>query len=128
MTKPDTVNFDPARLLSSRANAADEGAIIRMAQKSRELRAKGRDVVALTVGEPDFDTPLNIRDAAKDALDQGFTHYSPVAGIPELREAIAHKLTTENDLPYPASSSSWPTAPSRRSPMPFSQSLAPAMK
>lgn len=95
--------FDPALQLSSRANAADEGAIIRMAQKSRELRAKGRDVVALTVGEPDFDTPLNIRDAAKAALDQGFTHYAPVAGIPELREAIATKLKTENNLPYPAS-------------------------
>ncbi len=98
---PDT--FDPARQLSPRANAADEGAIIRMAQKSRELRARGRDVVALTVGEPDFDTPENIRDAAKAALDQGFTHYSPVAGIPELREAIARKLQRENALPYPAS-------------------------
>ena len=66
--------FDPAQQLSSRANSSDEGAIIRMAQKSRELRAKGRDIVALTVGEPDFDTPENIRDAAKEALDKGFTH------------------------------------------------------
>ncbi len=103
MSVPAQPVFDPARQLSSRANAADEGAIIRMAQKSRELRAKGRDVVALTVGEPDFDTPENIRDAAKAALDQGFTHYSPVAGIPELREAIARKLKAENGLPYPAS-------------------------
>ncbi|MBL8790580.1 MAG: pyridoxal phosphate-dependent aminotransferase [Rhizobiales bacterium] len=104
MTTPPAATFDPARTLSSRANSADEGAIIRMAQKSRELRAKGRDVVALTVGEPDFDTPENIRDAAKEALDKGFTHYSPVAGIPELREAIARKLLAENNLPYPASS------------------------
>ncbi len=103
MSTPAQPAFDPARQLSSRANSADEGAIIRMAQKSRELRAKGRDVVALTVGEPDFDTPENIRDAAKAALDQGFTHYSPVAGIPELREAIARKLKNENNLPYPAS-------------------------
>jgi aspartate aminotransferase len=103
MSTPAQPVFDPARQLSSRANAADEGAIIRMAQKSRELRAKGRDVVALTVGEPDFDTPENIRDAAKAALDQGFTHYSPVAGIPELREAIARKLKAENGLPYPSS-------------------------
>jgi aspartate aminotransferase len=95
--------FDPAKLLSARAAAADEGAIIRMSQKTRELRAKGRDVVALTLGEPDFDTPENIRDAAKLALDQGYTHYAPVAGIPELREAIAAKLKSENGLPYPAS-------------------------
>lgn len=103
MTAVSPARFDPARQLSPRANAADEGAIIRMAQKSRELRAKGRDVVALTVGEPDFDTPENIRDAAKAALDQGFTHYSPVAGIPELREAISRKLKSENGLAYPAS-------------------------
>ena len=93
-------NFDAAALLSPRANAADEGAIIRMSQRTRELRAAGHDVVALTIGEPDFDTPLNIRDAAKDAMDKGFTHYSPVAGIPELREAIAAKLAHENGLNY----------------------------
>lgn len=97
-----TIAFDPTALLSPRANSADEGAIIRMAQKSRELRAKGRDVVSLTVGEPDFDTPENIRDAAKLALDNGFTHYSPVPGIPELREAIAVKLREENGLAYSA--------------------------
>jgi aspartate aminotransferase len=95
--------FDTSQLLSSRANAADEGAIIRMSQRTRELRALGQDVVALTIGEPDFDTPENIRDAAKAAMDQGFTHYSPVAGIPELREAIAQKLKTENGLHYAAS-------------------------
>ncbi len=94
--------FDPAALLSSRATSVDEGAIIRMSQRTRELRALGQDIVALTIGEPDFDTPLNIRDAAKDAMDKGFTHYSPVAGIPELREAIAHKLNVENGLAYKA--------------------------
>jgi len=96
------MKFDPASLLSPRANAADEGAIIRMAQKTRELRAKGQDIVALTIGEPDFDTPLNIRDAAKRALDEGFTHYAPTAGIPELREALAEKLRVENGLNYQA--------------------------
>ena len=75
--------FEP--VLSARASSADEGAIIRMSARTRALRAQGRDVVALTLGEPDFDTPLNIRDAAKLALDQGHTHYSPVAGLPELR-------------------------------------------
>ena len=95
--------FDVSALLSARASAADEGAIIRMSQRTRELRATGRDVVALTLGEPDFDTPENIRDAAKQALDQGHTHYAPVAGIPELREAISAKLKSENGLAYPAS-------------------------
>lgn len=95
--------FDPSALLSARASAADEGAIIRMTQKTRELRAKGRDVVALTLGEPDFDTPENIRNAAKEALDKGFTHYAPTAGVQELRDAIADKLRTENGLHYPAS-------------------------
>jgi aspartate aminotransferase len=94
------MTFDPATVLSARGAAADEGAIIRMSQKTRELRARGQDVVALTLGEPDFDTPKNIRDAAKDALDKGFTHYAPVAGIPELREAIAQKLQRENGLNY----------------------------
>jgi aspartate aminotransferase len=94
--------FDPATALSPRGSGADEGAIIRMSQKTRELRAKGHDVVSLTLGEPDFDTPKHIRDAAKSALDNGMTHYAPVAGIPELREAIALKLQTENGLNYSA--------------------------
>ncbi len=92
--------FDPASLLVSRANAADEGAIIRMAQKTRDLRAAGHDVVSLTVGEPDFDTPDNIQHAATAAMKAGFTHYSPVMGIPELRAAISKKLKTENNLDY----------------------------
>ena len=96
------MTFNTESLLSARASSADEGAIIRMSQKTRELRAKGQDVVALTIGEPDFDTPENIRDAAKQALDQGFTHYAPVAGIPELRDAIAKKLRDENQLNYQA--------------------------
>jgi aspartate aminotransferase len=92
--------FDASAMLSTRANAADEGAIIRMSQRTRELRALGLDVVALTIGEPDFDTPQNIREAAKTAMDGGFTHYSPVPGIPELRDAIAQKLQSENRLNY----------------------------
>jgi aspartate aminotransferase len=95
--------FDPASLLTTRSATADEGAIIRMAQKSRELKAKGHDVVSLTVGEPDFDTPGNIQHAATAAMAAGFTHYSPVAGIPELRAAVARKLEAENGLAYAAS-------------------------
>src|SRR4029077_12755407 len=97
------MSFDPSRLLSSRVSASDEGAIIRMAQKSRDLRALGHDVVSLTVGEPDFDTPRNIQEAATQAMKAGFTHYSPVAGIPELRAAVAKKLKVENGLDYQAS-------------------------
>jgi aspartate aminotransferase len=95
--------FDPATLLVPRTRTAEEGAIIRMAQKSRDLRARGMDIVSLTVGEPDFDTPENIQHAATAAMKAGFTHYSPVAGIPELRSAIATKLKAENGLNYEAS-------------------------
>ena len=92
--------FDSASLLAHRTQLADEGAIIRMAQRSRDLRAKGQDVVSLTVGEPDFDTPVNIQDAATAAMKAGFTHYSPVQGIPELRAALSRKLKVENGLDY----------------------------
>jgi aspartate aminotransferase len=95
--------FDAAAQLSARAATADEGAIIRMSQRTRELRAMGRDVVALTLGEPDFDTPEHIRQAATRAMNAGHTHYAPVAGIPELREAIAKKLEIENGLAYQSS-------------------------
>jgi aspartate aminotransferase len=94
--------FDSAALLAARASASDEGAIIKMSQKTRDLRAQGRDVVSLTLGEPDFDTPLFIQEAATKAMRAGFTHYSPVAGIPELRAAIAQKLKDENGLAYSA--------------------------
>ena len=92
--------FDAAKLLSSRTNAVEEAAIIRMAQKARDLRARGLDVVSLTLGEPDFATPKFIQDAAAKAMAEGFTHYSPVAGLPELRAAIAGKLAHENGLSY----------------------------
>jgi aspartate aminotransferase len=92
--------FDPAALLSARASATDEGAIIRMAQKTRDLRARGKDVVSMTIGEPDFNTPLFIQKAATAAMRAGHTHYSPIAGIPELREAVSAKLRTENGLDY----------------------------
>ncbi len=94
--------FDPALLLAARGQAADEGAISRMAQKSRELRSAGHDVVSLTLGEPDFDTPINIQEAAIAAMKAGFTHYSPVQGIPELRAAVSKKLKAENNLDYGA--------------------------
>ncbi|OXT00517.1 aspartate aminotransferase [Notoacmeibacter marinus] len=75
-------------------------ATIAVAQKARELKAQGRDVISLGAGEPDFDTPDNIKDAAKAAIDRGETKYTPVAGIPELRKAIAEKFSRENGLDY----------------------------
>ncbi|PLU79763.1 aspartate aminotransferase, partial [Sinorhizobium medicae] len=77
-------------------------ATIAVSQKARELKAKGRDVIGLGAGEPDFDTPDNIKAAAIDAINRGETKYTPVSGIPELREAIARKFKRENNLEYTA--------------------------
>jgi aspartate aminotransferase len=69
-------------------------------QKARDLKAKGRDIISLSVGEPDFDTPDNIKQAAIKAIERGETKYTPVVGIPQLREAIVAKLKRENGLDY----------------------------
>jgi len=92
--------FDAASCLSRRTAAVEEAAIVRMAQRARDLQAKGRSIVSLTLGEPDFDTPAHIQAAATEAMRQGHTHYAPVAGIPALRRAISRKLETENGLQY----------------------------
>ncbi|MCF7645864.1 pyridoxal phosphate-dependent aminotransferase [Bacillus subtilis] len=75
-------------------------ATIAVSQKARELKAKGKDVISLGAGEPDFDTPENIKKAAIDAITRGETKYTPVSGIPELRKAIAAKFKRENGLDY----------------------------
>ena len=75
-------------------------ATIAVSQKARELKAKGRDVIGLGAGEPDFDTPDNIKQAAIDAINRGETKYTPVSGIPELRKAIVAKFKRENGLEY----------------------------
>lgn len=79
-----------------------ESETIKMAQMARELAAEGKDVISLSLGEPDFDTPQHIKEAAKKALDEGFTKYTPVPGLVELREAISKKFKEENDLDYAA--------------------------
>jgi aspartate aminotransferase len=89
--------------LSDRINNLSESATIKMAKLGRELSAKGVDVISLSFGEPDFHTPEHIKAAAKLAMDQNFTYYTPVAGYPELRKAIANKLKNENGLDYDAS-------------------------
>jgi len=75
-------------------------ATLQMTDKSRELKAKGIDVIALSIGEPDFDTPTSVKEAAKAAIDNNLTHYPPVPGLPVLREAICNKLKRDNNLDY----------------------------
>jgi aspartate aminotransferase len=75
-------------------------ATIVMTQKARDLKAQGRDVISLSVGEPDFDTPPHIKQAAIEAIARGETKYPPVSGIVPLREAIAKKFKRENGLDY----------------------------
>ncbi|MBP8250039.1 MAG: pyridoxal phosphate-dependent aminotransferase [Chitinophagales bacterium] len=71
-----------------------------MAQLTRELKSQGRDIIDLSLGEPDFETPEHIKAAAKKAIDDGFTHYTPVAGYLDVRKAIAEKFMRENGLLY----------------------------
>ncbi len=78
----------------------EESATLKMAQKARQLIAQGHKVINLSVGEPDFDTPQHIKDAAKKALDDGYTHYTPVPGLMELREAIVQKFNRDNQLEF----------------------------
>ncbi len=73
---------------------------IEMTKKSRELAALGHDVISLSLGEPDFDTPDFIKDAAKEGIDQNYSHYMPVAGYTDLREAISAKFKRDNNLNY----------------------------
>ncbi len=77
-------------------------ATIAVSQKARELKSKGRDIISLGAGEPDFDTPDNIKKAAIDAINRGETKYTPVSGIAPLRKAIAEKFKRENNLDYTA--------------------------
>jgi len=86
--------------LSNRINNLAESATIKMAKLGRELAAKGVDVISLSFGEPDFHTPEYVKEAAKKAMDQNFTYYTPVSGYPDLRKAISNKLKTENNLDY----------------------------
>lgn len=86
--------------LSDRINSLSESATLKMTKLGRELAAKGINVISLSVGEPDFNTPDHVKEAAKKALDDNFTRYSPVPGYPELRQAIINKLKNENGLDY----------------------------
>lgn len=88
--------------LSNRINSLSESQTIAMARKSRELIAKGIDIINLSLGEPDFNTPDKIKEAAKKAIDDNFSFYTHVSGYIELREAIARKFKRDNNLDYTA--------------------------
>ena len=88
--------------VSNRLNRLAESATLAMARMSRELQEQGHDVIALSLGEPDFDTPDFIKQAAKKAIDDNFSHYTPVPGLPELRNAIVKKFKRDNNLEYTA--------------------------
>lgn len=88
--------------VSDRVKNMNESATIKMSQKARELRAQGHEVISLSLGEPDFDTPDYIKEAAMQALRDGKTKYTPVPGILALREAIVDKFKNDNDLDYTA--------------------------
>ena len=87
-------------ILSDRLLSMTESATLEMTRLSRELRDKGHDVITLSIGEPDFNTPEPIKEAGKKAIDDNYTHYPPVPGFPELREAIANKLKRDNGLEF----------------------------
>ncbi len=86
--------------LSNRVKSMAMSATIKMAQMARDLKSQGKDVISLSLGEPDFDTPEHIKAAAKQALDEGYTKYTPVPGLVELREAIVRKFKNDNDLEF----------------------------
>ncbi len=97
-----TLFFQKQRMnyLADRINRLGESQTIQMAKLSRELKAKGEDIIDLSLGEPDFPTPQHICDAADQAMKDGFTHYTPVAGFPELRIAISNKIKIETNIDY----------------------------
>ena len=86
--------------VANRVNNINPSFTLQMATKAAEMRSKGIDIINFSVGEPDFNTPKHIRDAAKDALDQGYTKYTAGPGMIEFREAICHKLEKENGISY----------------------------
>ncbi|HYG16866.1 MAG TPA: pyridoxal phosphate-dependent aminotransferase [Bacteroidia bacterium] len=86
--------------IADRVNSFAESQTLGMAKLGRELAAKGFDVINLSLGEPDFNTPDHIKQAAKQAIDDNYTHYTPVAGYMDLREAVSEKFRRENNLQY----------------------------
>jgi aspartate aminotransferase len=90
----------PSQVLSQRVQAIKESPTLAITAKAGKYKAEGRPIIGLAAGEPDFDTPQHIKDAAKAAIDAGFTKYTPVSGIPALKQAIVNKFKTENGFDY----------------------------
>jgi len=88
------------QVLAERITRMKESATLKMSQMARDLKANGHDVISLSIGEPDFDTPQHIKEAAIKALNDGFTKYTPVPGLPQIREAISTKFKRDNNLDY----------------------------
>ena len=86
--------------ISSLLDRFAEPETLKMAKLGRELRAQGIDVIDLSLGEPDFDTPVHIKEAAKKAVDDNYSHYTPVPGYLDVREAVCAKLKRDNQLDY----------------------------
>ena len=102
-------------ILSNRVLNMAESATLAMTNKSRELKAQGIDVISLSIGEPDFNTPESAKQAGIDAINNNDTHYPPVPGTPALRKAIANKLKRDNGLDYKTPTFWSQTAPSKPS-------------
>lgn len=94
------MNTTVAMELSSLLQKFNEPETLKMAKLGRELRAKGLDITDLSLGEPDFDTPAHIKEAAIQAINENYSHYTPVAGYLDLREAVCHKFKRDNNLDY----------------------------
>ncbi|GMT45476.1 MAG: aminotransferase [bacterium] len=87
-------------IISQRLQNLSESATLEMTRRSRELKARGNDIINLSIGEPDFNTPEPVKEAAKESIDNNVTHYPPVAGFKVLQEAISEKLKRDNDLDF----------------------------
>lgn len=94
------MNTTSQHMLSQKVASMSESATIKMSQKARNLREQGHDVISLSLGEPDFDTPQHIKNAAKEAIDNGFTKYTPVPGLTDYVDAIIEKFARDNDLHF----------------------------
>lgn len=94
------IEYMKHKFLADRLDNINESATIKMAQLARDIASQGHNVISLSLGEPDFDTPEHIKDAAKQALDDGYTKYTPIPGLVEFRDAIIEKFKRDNDLHF----------------------------
>ena len=87
-------------ILSDRILAMGESETLAMTQIARELKEQGKDIISLSIGEPDFNTPECVKEYAKKSIDDNYTHYPPVPGYADLLKAISHKFKRDNNLDY----------------------------